>query len=219
MTESTKLGETKSDPEPETKTKPIKSELGSPLQWFREGIAGLISLVVLAIAALMLYGTYNYVRDTPANADATVAATRKESYERQKDIMLYALALLGTVTGYYLGRVPAELHAQQAQKSANTAQDQLQKTQTKLTDTAGSAAAAATQVTIAEKEKDTAKAKAAKAVDALVVAKDAIAKTLSSPVSKTLGESAGGPVKDAENLRLAQQEIEATLREIRDARI
>jgi len=212
MTEPTKVGDTEPDPDKRT----TKTESSSPLQWFREGIAGIISVVVLAIAALMLYGTYNYVRQTPDNADATIAAARKESYERQKDIMLYALALLGTVTGYYLGRVPAELHAQQAQRSANTAQDQLQKTQTKLTDTAGSAAAAATQVTIAEKEKAAAKAKVAKATGALEVAKDAIAKTLTAPVSKTLGAESGSPSRDVENLRRAQQEIEATLREIRD---
>jgi hypothetical protein len=188
------------------------------LQWFREGVAGIISLVILTIAAMMLYGTYNYVRDTSANADAAVAASRKESYERQKDIMLYTLALLGTVTGYYLGRVPAELHAQQAERSANTAQDQLQKTQTKLADTAGSAASAATQVTAAEKEKDAARAKLSRAVDSLEVAKSAISKALSvSPGPRVLGEVARDEVqKDTEDLRLAEREIETTLREIRD---
>lgn len=193
----------------------------SPLQWFREGIAGAISLVILVIAAVMLYNTYTYARDMPYNADQAVITALKESYERQKDILLYALALLGTVTGYYLGRVPAELHAQQAQKSANTAQDQLQKTQTKLTETAGSAATAATHATIAEKEKEAAKAKTARAAEALEVARDAISKTLSpgSPVSKKLSEAvADEPSDEVEILRRAQQEIEATLRDIREGR-
>jgi hypothetical protein len=215
MVEPKEIG--KSEPAKPQTTKP---ESSSPLQWLREGIAAIISLVILIIAAIMLYDTYYYVRDTSANADATIAASRKESYERQKDIMLYALALLGTVTGYYLGRVPAELHAQQAQRSANTAQDQLQKTQTKLTDTAGSAAAAATQVTVAEKEKEAAKAKASRAAEALEVANEAISKTLSaSPVSKTLGESAGPESLNLESLRRAQDEIRASLREIRSGRM
>lgn len=194
---------------------PPKSESKNPLQWFREGIAGIISLVILAVAASMLWGTYNYAKETPASVDATVISTRKESYERQKDIMLYALALLGTVTGYYLGRVPAELHAQQAQSSANAAQDQLQKTQTKLTDTAGSAAAAATQVAAAQNEKAAAKANEAKVIETLKNTDQVITKTLSTPASKTLS-AAESPMasKDLDNLRRAKEEIERTLREV-----
>jgi hypothetical protein len=194
------------------------TEANSPLQWLREGIAGLISLVILAIAAVMLYGTYNYAKDTPANADPTLAATRKESYERQKDVMLYALALLGTVTGYYLGRVPAELHAQQAQRSANAAQNQLQETQTKLTDTASSAASSATQATLAEKEKGLAYAKLRRAAGSLEAAKGALSKTLLlSPPPKVLGEQAGSAAQNnVDELRRVEQEIEATLREIRE---
>ena len=171
--------------QPVSDARTTNSDSGVPLQWFREGVAGLISVVILVIAAVMLYGTYNYARQTPDNADPTVAATRKDSYERQKDIMLYALALLGTVTGYYLGRVPAELHAQQAQKSANTA----------------------------EKEKVATKTKA---ISALEVAKEAIAKNLSPPISKTLGAESPAPAKDVENLRHARDQIEGTLRELRN---
>jgi hypothetical protein len=197
-----------------------KPESANPLQWVREGIAGIISLAVLFIAVILLYGTYNYARETPANADAAVAANRKESYERQKDVMLYALALLGTVTGYYLGRVPAELHAQQAQSAANNAQQQLQQTQTKLSDTAGSAAAAAAQVSVAEKEKHDAKSKLNRASKVLETAHRAINTTLAKPqsVRKTLGgESAAASdaaAPDVEPLRRAGQEVEIMLREI-----
>jgi hypothetical protein len=38
---------------------------------------------------------------------------------------MLAWALLGTVTGYYFGRVPAELRAQKAEESATTAHSQL----------------------------------------------------------------------------------------------
>ena len=208
---------------PEDQNAPERS---SPLLWFREGVAGLISLVILALAALMMYGTYSYAaKELPANADPQAIAARKDNYDRQKDIMLYALALLGTVTGYYLGRVPAELHAQQAQKTANTAQAQLQKTQEKLTDTAGNAATAAKEVAVAKDEKNAAEVQKEKAVGALVTAKEAISKTLSQqsgPVSKTLsvaGESVPGLAVDVEALRSAEQEIEITLREISGRRM
>jgi hypothetical protein len=197
---------------------PAKSEVSSPLQWVREGIAAVISIAILVVTVLMMYGTYSYAaKESPANADANAAIVRKESYDRQKDIMLYALALLGTVTGYYLGRVPAELHAQQAQQSANTAQEQLQKTQTKLTDTAGQAAEAATQVSIAQNEKHAAQTKLSKAADALETSQVAISKTLSN-IPKTLGDSAAGPgTAGVADLRRAQEEIERTLRELRGA--
>jgi len=47
--------------------------------------------------------------------------SKLDAYGRQKDILLYALALLGTVTGYYLGRVPAELRANTAQNQVTAA--------------------------------------------------------------------------------------------------
>jgi hypothetical protein len=216
MLEQIEIAKPDSTPKSQTTT----SESSSPLQWFREAITAIISLVTLGIAAIMLYDTYAYVRDTSPTADAAIIEARKVSYERQKGIMLYALALLGTVTGYYLGRVPAELHAQQAQRSANTAQDQLQKTQTKLNETAGSAAAATEQATAAEKENEAAKAKAARAAEALEVANDAISKTLSASQSaKVLAESAAPESPHVEGLRRAQQEIEASLRDIRNSRL
>jgi hypothetical protein len=215
MLEQIEIAKPDSTPKSQTTT----SESSSPLQWFREAITAIISLVTLGIAAIMLYDTYAYVRDTSPTADAAIIEARKVSYERQKGIMLYALALLGTVTGYYLGRVPAELHAQQAQRSANTAQGQLQKTQTKLNETAGSAAATE-QATAAEKEKEAAKAKAARAAEALEVANDAISKTLSASQSaKVLAESAAPESPHVEGLRCAQQEIEASLRDIRNSRL
>lgn len=221
MSESNKIVEKTSEPD----QKPARTEATSLLHWFRESVTAIISLVILAIASLMLYGTYSYVRDGGSATDPNVAASRKESYERQKDIMLYALALLGTVTGYYLGRVPAELHAQQAEKSANNAQDQLQKTQTQLTDTAGSAAAAATQVTVAEKEKDAAKAKLNKAARGLDTVKSVLSRKRAEakrPARRTLGGQEDGASSESvlgadeeEELRRAEQEIDMILQDIR----
>src|SRR5215467_14409303 len=84
------------------------------LQWFREGMTAAISIVILWLTAITLYSTWNTA--SIVQVEDGKKAAQKEAYERQKDIMLYAVALLGTVTGYYLGRVPAELHAQQAQQ-------------------------------------------------------------------------------------------------------
>jgi hypothetical protein len=184
------------------------------LQWFREGVGAIISLVILAVAAVMLYGTHNYAKNLPASTEPAVVQTHKDAYERQKDVMLYAIALLGTVTGYYLGRVPAELHAQQAQKSAHTAQAQLQKTQTKLTETAGQTAAAAARVAVAEHERDAVKSKVRRAVKALESAKTVIASNGSrSPREKVLGEQFS---EDAHAQRHAEKEIDEALGSLRD---
>jgi len=66
------------------------------------------------------YLTFSSQTDAARQAEI---AERDKAFNNQKDILLYGLALLGTVTGYFFGRVPAELHAVQAQKSANVAQD------------------------------------------------------------------------------------------------
>ena len=93
------------------------------LNCIRELLAAAISIVILVLAALTIYGTWKTA--SIVESDAAASAKRKDAYDRQKDIMLYAVALLGTVTGYYLGRIPAELHAQQAQHAATDAQAQL----------------------------------------------------------------------------------------------
>lgn len=42
----------------------------------------------------------------------------QETYSKQRDIVLLTLGFLGTVTGYYLGRVPAEKQADIARDAA-----------------------------------------------------------------------------------------------------
>jgi hypothetical protein len=92
-----------------------------PLQVLREGVAVLISMVVLGLAAWTIGQTFLAARGD--NVDA---------YNREKDIMLYVVSLFGTVTGYYLGRVPAEVNARRAETAARTAQQQLSESQEKL---------------------------------------------------------------------------------------
>lgn len=76
----------------------------------RECMAAMISGVILFVSMWAFVSTFSAGREPFATTDA-----RKEAYERQKDLLVIAVGLLGTVTGYYLGRVPAELRAQSAQ--------------------------------------------------------------------------------------------------------
>ncbi len=123
-------------------------EMSSPssvgLQWLREIVNAAIAITILAISSVMLMQTFNSAKNLTASSasnagqqtqldpaqqaemkDALRAERdqREKAFSSEKDILLYGLALLGTVTGYFFGRVPAELHAVQAQKAANVAQD------------------------------------------------------------------------------------------------
>lgn len=101
------------------------------LQVLREGVAVVISMVVLGLAAWTIGQTFLAARGD--NVDA---------YNREKDVMLYVVSLFGTVTGYYLGRVPAEVTARRAETAARAAQQQLAESQEKLR-------AAATEASVA----------------------------------------------------------------------
>src|ERR1700761_1173015 len=98
------------------------------LQWLREGMAASISMVILALMTFTLIYTFKAAGSTPSFAtgmkDEDVSRIKQvqfDAYTRQKDIMMYALTLFGTVTGYYLGRVPAEQNAKRAQNAADSA--------------------------------------------------------------------------------------------------
>jgi|SRR6516225_6235421 hypothetical protein len=77
-------------------------------QIIREGVTAVLSLGIALIALAMLVDTY-------LTAKAPKGSTE---FATQKDILLLALGFLGTVTGYYLGRVPAERHADTARSAA-----------------------------------------------------------------------------------------------------
>jgi uncharacterized protein HemX len=123
---------------------------GDRVQLFREVVSAGISISILSVSLWMMADTYRSGRlavlseksDEKQNAAEVKAKT--EAFGRQKDLLLYALALMGTVTGYYLGRVPAELRAQQAQQTAHTSQNQLANTQDQLNSTTAAVTQAAT---------------------------------------------------------------------------
>lgn len=81
----------------------------------KESLAAIISIVILVLAATMLWQTFW----SPA-AEAT-------AFARQKEILTLVLSLFGTVTGYYLGRVPAEIRAQKAEAHATDAQQKIER--------------------------------------------------------------------------------------------
>jgi hypothetical protein len=98
------------------------------LNIFKEGITSLLGLAILGFALYMLISVFNAAgRVSTGEAEAKAM---QDAFGRQKDILLYALSLLGTVLGYYFGRVPAELHAQQAQNRANKAQGESEQART-----------------------------------------------------------------------------------------
>jgi hypothetical protein len=101
---------------------------------FREAVTTMIAGVIVLLAGWMLVKTFV----------AASTASSVDLFNRQKDIMLYGLSLLGTVTGYYFGRVPAELRARQAEATAAASQRSLSDAQDKAT-TAATTALAATR--------------------------------------------------------------------------
>ena len=78
------------------------------------GLASLIAAVTLALLCYCFWGA---------------SAVTAEHFKNEKDILALALGLLGTVTGYYFGRTPAEHQAQQATRAADTAQGNAQASQ------------------------------------------------------------------------------------------
>src|SRR5262245_406871 len=80
----------------------------------RESVPAVIALAILAVALWMLVDVHQYLEGDPK--------PDLETYQRKKDVLLLALGFLGTVTGYYFGRIPAERHADAARDAAKTAQ-------------------------------------------------------------------------------------------------
>ena len=170
------------------------------LQLLREGMAVLISTVILALAAWIIGQTFLAAR-----------GENVEAYNREKDIMLYVVSLFGTVTGYYLGRVPAEVNARRAEKAASVAQQQLSVSQEKL----GEASAG---VSTARQEKARASKRLKQSTGELRNVSEAIGKLhrSSRPIggmgirAEDSGVEAGGEVE----LREAKRRIDALLAQL-----
>jgi hypothetical protein len=79
-------------------------------QGAREILTAVISVSIVGLALYMMFDTYR--------AAAKAAQLQQEFFSDQKDILRLALGFLGTVIGYYFGRVPAERHANTARDAA-----------------------------------------------------------------------------------------------------
>lgn len=101
------------------------------ITWLKELITAFLGLAIAAIALWMLIGTYVTASERPeltagdlenrALYDAR-ERVRLEQRSGQKDVMLVAIGLFGSVIGYYFGRVPAEKRADRAESAAQQAQ-------------------------------------------------------------------------------------------------
>lgn len=78
----------------------------------REVTTTFIAIVIVIVSMRMVWLTFNESVD-PA-------------FQRMKDILLLALPLLGTILGYYFGRVPAERRAEASEQKASAAQQTAQ---------------------------------------------------------------------------------------------
>jgi hypothetical protein len=123
------------------------------IDWLREIVTALLAAAIVVIALWMLVDTY-IGGSTVWRGDETATRALELAYNRQKDVLLLALSLLGTVTGYYLGRVPAELRAQQAQQTATTTQTRLSQSQDRLNQATNTSARAMQEREQAREEKE-----------------------------------------------------------------
>ena len=65
-----------------------------------------IALAIVGVTLTLLYQTFRDAVDI----------------QGKKDVLLIAMSLLGTVTGYYFGRIPGELRAEAAEEASRKAE-------------------------------------------------------------------------------------------------
>lgn len=91
----------------------------------RELMTALIAAVIVLVSGWMLVVTFQDA-GAVSGLDPPQLEARKplleQAFAQRKDVMLYALSLLGTVLGYYFGRVPAERRAEKAEEARGEAQ-------------------------------------------------------------------------------------------------
>jgi hypothetical protein len=108
-----------SPPPTSPKTSPETSSTDSTSLEIREYIAAAIGAALVGVTLVLLVWTYQ--------AAGVVNNFNAEAFGRQKDILLLALGFLGTVIGYYFGRLPAEQQANASRKQADAATNAAQK--------------------------------------------------------------------------------------------
>ena len=191
----------------------------SGLQTLREMMAMIVSIVITLLAAITLYFTFSSAGTLPRDrrpdeqdaAYAQVLKAQEDAYTRQKDIMLYALALFGTVTGYYLGRAPAEVNAKRAERNADTARKELSHAQDQLVDASSKATVAVVDAAKSKEDAGKARRATAKSREALVTVRDTM--TASTGRATMGGDAAEGGAGDSRRAALLAQ-IDRAISEI-----
>lgn len=177
--------------------------VGSAISGFiKELITAAVSVVIVALGGYMLWVVF--LGGAPALAPEMLAA-----YNRQKDILMLVLGLLGTVMGYYFGRVPAELRAQKAEQSATTAQAGLAGAHDKVADASRQAGQAEEKSAVATA--DAAQARAARKELATGVRR--ITEELGSKTQQRRATLSGSaPPPELEAMEKARKDLEDLLR-------
>lgn len=116
---------------PKTKTRDLAPPGPTTLTWVKESVAAALAVAIAVVSLWMLAGTYRTASEMVQVTSEDVQNTqlyevreklRLERKSSQKDILLIAIGLFGSVIGYYFGRVPAERRADGAESAANEAQ-------------------------------------------------------------------------------------------------
>lgn len=168
------------------------------LAWLREITTTTIAAAVVGMTLLLLWTTFRAAPD----------------FANKKDVMLYGLTILGTVVGYYFGRVPAERRAEASENKATEAQN----TATRATEAAAQAQGEASQT---NREKEEGAKKLAEAKAGIDKAKAALRGTQGGqpggqpgdPRRKTLSELPASGVTPDPNLE-ALMELEVLSRRL-----
>jgi hypothetical protein len=96
------------------------------LPWLRELATVLIAFGIVAVALVILAFTFFRIGEPQitatdvANAELLEAQTaaRDEAFQNRLVVLNVSIGVLGVVTGYFFGRVPAERRAEKAEKAA-----------------------------------------------------------------------------------------------------
>jgi hypothetical protein len=73
---------------------------------WKEAGSTAVALAIVAVTLFLIYQTFQAAPDSAG----------------KKDVLLIAVSLLGTVTGYYFGRVPSERRAEAAEETSRKAE-------------------------------------------------------------------------------------------------
>ncbi|MBM0103248.1 hypothetical protein JM946_00765 [Steroidobacter sp. S1-65] len=77
----------------------------------KEYVAAVLSIAIVGFTLYFMWGMFGRVHDD---------AIKEGKWNQQSAILQLAVALAGTVTGYYFGRIPAERAATASQQAAAT---------------------------------------------------------------------------------------------------